>query len=107
MTEKLRLRCSALPLAFKCAGSARRGPLVIDETHEAGALGTATHEALAKLIDTGRVDWEVLPTLAAKHEVDEAELRSLVALGAKLWDSVKESFPMASTEVALSYEDGA
>ena len=99
MTEKLRLRCSSLPLAFRCAGSVRRGPLVIDERNDAGELGTAAHEALANLIDTGRVDWEALTALAQKHNVDATELRTLVALGARLWDSVKESFPMASTEV--------
>lgn len=103
MAEVLKLRCSALPLAFRCAGSARRGELSINETSEAADLGTAAHEGLATVVATGRVNWDGVGELAQRHGVDEGELRGLLAQGSKLWEQVKDSFPNASTEVALTY----
>lgn len=104
MTEKLHLRCSSLPIAFLCPGSVRTGPLVIDEDHEGGRMGTAAHEGQATLVNTGRVDWDAVPDIARRHGVDEAELRSLLGLASRLWDQVRNSFPNASAEVELSYE---
>jgi hypothetical protein len=103
---KLVLRCSALPLAFKCAGSVRPGAVPINESNDAADVGTAGHEGLAEMVKTGRVDWEAVPALAKKHDVDEAELRVLLALGAQLWHDVRESFPGAETEVAMQAEIG-
>jgi hypothetical protein len=105
-TEKLRLRCSALPLAFKCAGSVRRGPLVIDERSEAADLGTAAHEGLAEMVSQGRVQWDDVGELAKRHGVDERELRILLALGQKLWDQVSSSFPGADTEMLFETDVG-
>lgn len=103
MTEKLRLRCSQLPLAFKCAGSVRTDGLVIDETHEAGAMGTAAHEAHAHMVTHGLVDWDGVDELARRHGVDASELRSLLGLGQRLWEQVSGSFPNASAEVSMAY----
>ncbi len=100
----LTLRCSGLPLAFLCPGSVRRDEgLRIDESGEDARLGTAAHEGLATLVATGRIDWEGVPELAQRHEVDEQALRGLLAQGLKLWTSVRESFPNASTEQPLEY----
>jgi hypothetical protein len=101
----LKLRCSALPLAFKCAGSVRPSAIEINETNDAAALGTAAHEALAFLVGLGRPDWDAVPALAKRHGVNEVELRVLLAAGAKLWDLVKDSLPNAMTEVALEHTD--
>ena len=101
------LRCSALPLAFRCAGSVRPGSVPINEQNDAADVGTAGHEGLAALVRTGRIDWEAVPELAKKHDVDEPELRVMLALGARLWASVRESFPNASEEVALKAQIGA
>lgn len=103
---KLTLRCSALPLAFRCAGSVRPGAVPINEHNDAADVGTAGHEGLAVLVRTGRIDWEGVPALAQAHDVDEAELRVMLALGAQLWSSVRESFPGAETEVAMQAEVG-
>lgn len=100
----LQLRCSALPLAFKCAGSVRLGEVVINDTSDAAELGTAAHEGLATMVNTGRVDWQGVPALAKGHGFNEGELRGLLAAGAKLWEPVKDSFPNAMTEADLSYE---
>jgi len=106
MTDLIQLRCSALPLAFRCPGSARPGAVPVNESHEAADVGTAGHEGLAELVRTGRIDWDAVPALAQKHEVDAAELRVMLALGVKLWQQVRESFPNASAEVEMKHEIG-
>lgn len=103
MSEKLRLRCSALPRAFLCGGSVRQGELVIDEVNDAAFMGRAAHEGHAKMVETGRVDWESVPELARSHGVEERELRVLLALGQRIWNELRESVPNASTEVAFRY----
>lgn len=115
MTEKLRLRCSALPLAFLCPGSVRRGELVINDTSEPAELGTAAHAGLATLVERGWADWDGIPELARKHGVGETDLRVLIAQGVKLWESqlpdsdkrVLDCFPDPLTEVELEHEDDA
>lgn len=76
---------------------------MINESGAAAQMGTAAHEGLAALVETGRVDWEGVPALAKRHGVEETELRVLLAQGQKLWEQVRESFPNASTEVELGY----
>lgn len=105
MTEKLHLRCSSLPIAFRCPGSVRTGPLVIDEANEAGAMGTAAHEAHAHMVTHGLVDWDGVAELARRHDVDAGELRSLLGLGQLLWEQVNVSFPNASAEVSMAHAD--
>lgn len=104
MTDALQLRCSSLPLAFRCPGSVRKGTIAINDTSDAAELGTAAHEGLATLANTGRVDWDAVPKLARGHGFNEGELRGLLASSAKLWALVKDSFPHPMTEVPLSYE---
>lgn len=106
MSELLQLRCSGLPLAFRCPGAARGGALRIDDVHESADTGTAAHAGLARLVETGRVDWDAIPELARRHGCEEEELRILIALGAKLWEEVKESFPEPVTEQLLRYTLG-
>lgn len=106
MTDLIHIRCSSLPLAFRCPGSTRRGALPVNESHAAADGGTAAHEGHAIMVRTGKVDWEAVPALARKHEVDGQELRVLLALGLQLWDQIKESFPNASVEMPLKYQIG-
>jgi hypothetical protein len=108
MTEQLiHLRCSSLPLAFRCPGSVRRGVVPINASNDAADVGTAGHEGNAALVRTGRVDWDGVPALAKKHDVDEKELRVLLALSSKLWEQVGPSFPNAEAEVALKHQIGS
>lgn len=105
MTQPLALRCSSLPLHFKCPGSARPARVPVNASNDAADVGTAGHDGLAGLVRTGQLDLDTAaPALASKHDVDETELRVLLALGAKLWNQVKGSFPNASAEVALEHE---
>lgn len=108
MTQPLSLRCSSLPLHFKCPGSARPAKVPINASNDAADVGTAGHDGLAGLVRTGQLDLdEVAPELASKHGVDPTELRVLLALGARLWAQVKGSFPNAATEMALEYQLGS
>lgn len=107
MSDLIQLRCSAMPLAFKCPGSVRRGVVLINESNDAAELGTAAHEGLAKLVSTGKVDYDGVPGLAKKHAVNETDLRVLLAQGAKLWEEVKASIPDPMTEVELKHTLGS
>jgi hypothetical protein len=105
--EVIHLRCSQLPLAFTCPGSVRVPAAVpVNAQNDAADVGTAGHAGLATLVRTGAVDWEGVPELAKEHEVEQGELRVLLALGLKLWLKVRESFPNASAELALAHRLG-
>lgn len=104
---QLELRCSGLPLAFRCPGSVRPEGLEVDESGEASELGTAAHEGLAELVDTGHPPWGETGELARRYGVEERDLRALLALGARLWREVAAAFPKASTEHELTYRDPA
>lgn len=106
MTQLIQLRCSGLPLVHRCPGAARIGTLRVDDAHESADTGTAAHAGLARLVETGRVDWDAIPELARKHECDEEELRILIAMGAKLWEEVKATFPDPVTEQLLRFDVG-
>ena len=102
--EGIWLRCSALPLAYLCAGSVRDGGLRVDPVHEAAGAGSAAHEAMPSLVETSAVEWDRIDEIAANHGADPSEVRMLVALGAKLWATVRHFFPLSATEVPLSAE---
>ncbi len=101
--QLIRLRCSSAPIAFKCGGSVRLGAVPVNEAHEAAGVGTAAHEGLATLVETGRVDWDAVPSIATRHCANEPELRALLSAGSKLWEQVKDRFPGARSELGLSF----
>lgn len=98
------LRASSLPMAFRCAASVRRGAIPLNESNAASSAGTAAHEALRALAETGSVNWDAIPAVASRHNADPDEVRMLAAMGAKLWPSVVGSFPDALTEVELAVQ---
>jgi hypothetical protein len=98
----LDLRASGMPLAFLCPGSARPATLPINEDMAAGRLGSAVHEALRTLAETGSVPWASIPEIAARHLVGVEEVRILCGQAANLWPTLAPSFPDAMTEVPLS-----
>lgn len=103
-SQILSLRASALPLAFRCPASIRRGALNLNQSHEAASNGTAAHELLRTLPSSGKIDWERVPDVAKSFAADPDETRMLVALGTKLWNQIEESFRGAMTEVDLKHE---
>lgn len=104
MADITHLRASSLPLAFLCPASVRPPALRIVQSNNAADLGTAVHEALRSLAETGRVDWDALPAIAERHGVGVDEMRFLCGKAAKLWPDLKDSFPRALTELELSAE---
>jgi hypothetical protein len=101
----LELRCSELPLAFTCPGAVRPATVRLDESGAEAELGKAAHEGLAIVAETGRVDWPDVERLALRYDVDEPELRALLALGLRLWAEVGGLFPRAVAEHELVYRD--
>jgi hypothetical protein len=55
-------------------------------------LGTSAHEILARVVTDDFVPWSEVPKTAARHGVDEGELRHLAHAGAKLWMQVRDHF---------------
>lgn len=98
------LRASAAPLAFLCGASIRRGEVPINQLSEAADIGTAAHEALRPLAETGRLDWEAIPAIAKRYSVPEDDVRILCAQANKLWPELAPIFKDALTEVELSTE---
>lgn len=102
--QDISLRASATPLAMVCAASVRTEGMRVDETHSAANVGTAAHEALQSLAETGSIDWDAIPAIAERHGVPETDVRILCAQAWKLWPFLAESFTDALTEVELSAE---
>lgn len=102
MNDAITIRASATPLAFKCPASVRSPDVRISESSEPADLGTAAHEALRPLAEGAGVRWDELPDIAARHGVDDTDLRVLVAAAARLWPGIAPSFRDALTEVPLS-----
>lgn len=105
-SRTITLRCSSLPLVLGCAGALIDPEIRIREDVAAADAGTAGHELLAKLVDTGTVPWDSVADVAAKHGADPDEVRMLLACGAKLWQQVSGSFVNARTEVEGSLTRG-
>jgi len=103
VTNLVTIRCSSLPIAFKCPGAVRPAEVLINPTSDAAEMGTAAHEVLAAMVLTGSVDWDLVGEISRVNGVDRAELGMLVANGAKLWEQVKGSFPEPDVEVELEH----
>ncbi len=90
-----------MPLAFLCPGSARPAAIAINEDSSPARVGTATHEALRTLAETGSIPWATIPEIAARHAVNVEDVKMLCAMAGKLWPTIASSFPEAMTEVPL------
>lgn len=103
--DGLHLRCSALPTLMLCPG-ARGDGLRIDPVNDAAGVGSAAHEALRALVERGEPEWDRIPDIAATHGADHDEVRMLVAMARKLWQTpgVGDRHQHPLTEVALSAE---
>jgi hypothetical protein len=105
----LTLRASSLPLNFICPGSARAPELRIRESGEAADLGTAVHELLALLLDSGACqEWmdKQVDAKALEHDVDIDDLDFLFRRGQQLWRQVRDTFPNPLTEIMVSVDLG-
>lgn len=98
----IEIRASRAPLAFACPGSIRPASIALSAEGTASRVGTATHAALQVLAESGSIDWDGIPELAARHDVNPEEVRILCGMASKLWPTLSPSFPGALTEVYLS-----
>lgn len=98
------IRASDLPLAFKCPGSVRKTKTPAKEHYVEADLGSAVHEAGRPLVEGQGIDFPGLTQIAIRYGVEEKQLRIMVALMIQLWGKVRDYFPEAVTEVAVSYE---
>lgn len=106
MTDLVTLRCSALPMAFRCGGSVRPGSLKINESHDAANDGTAAHKCFEELVRSGFIDWDEVDSVAVSHGADPDQVRILCAQATKLWRTVAPHFVDALHEVSLSARVG-
>ncbi len=96
--NELKLRASYAPTVHAC-GQSWRGDDGIDPTHEYSKLGTAVHDALAKMVQDQHVD---LNDIALLHGVDEDALATAYGYGVSAWNNpawpLKTYFPRAQAE---------
>jgi hypothetical protein len=76
------LRASSLPLYMKC-GASLRGDLNISEWFPESVLGTAAHDAAARMVRGEPVD---LDAIASLYGVEQGDLGPLYVGASKLWN---------------------
>jgi hypothetical protein len=107
--EVLQLRCSQLPLAFKCPGSVDRDAqaLRVDQISDPAELGTAVHAVLAQVITDNMDGLPNLSVTAGYYGIDDAdELVMLCWFGLKAWKELgPKYFIQPQTEAELEYTD--
>ena len=102
MGKVVRLRPSALPLAFHCPAAIRGSGILINETNTAAGAGSATHELLCHLVEDGTIEWDRINEISDKHGgADDQEVRMLCGKACKIWPQLLPFFPRAMTEVRI------
>lgn len=102
--KPVKLRASAMPTAFKCGGSIQPCDLEAEEVNEAAETGTAAHKCFESLAKIGKIDWENVDNVCDELDGNSEEVRMLCGKAQKIWTKLRESFPCALTEIAVSYE---
>jgi hypothetical protein len=91
------IRCSSLPLLFKCPASLG-GDMRIDEHHELADVGSEGHVLFRNLPRKGVIDWDAIDQYQESHR---GELRGLCASAARLWPQIEDRFAGCGTERKL------
>ena len=102
MTNQLKIRMSALPLAFLCAGSIRAPTIPLNETNEPARNGTASHLLFRNLVAVGTIDWDAIDPTCDDIGADSEEVRHLCGCAQRLWPKVAQYFPRAMSEVTVA-----
>lgn len=101
----IHLRCSELPTLARCSKPVELrigGEPMIYEDNDAGPFGSATHEAVANYITTGRPG--DLHAIAKRHGLTDDDLEELpesVAYTIGAWRKFADAFPNPQVEVAF------
>ena len=93
------MRCSKLPLFFKCPSLASAWEHPLESSSDAAELGTVVHAFLAAMV---RGQEPELTTIARPSGVDVGEVERLVNYGKKAWKELAPHFPNAEAEIPLS-----
>jgi hypothetical protein len=106
MTNKLTIRASSVWFHLLCPGSVHteQDEVRLNVGSAPASAGTAAHRCSEGLVKTGSVDWDAIPNVVRRYQVNEDELRMLCAMATKLWRDVSDSFPNALTEQTLRVE---
>lgn len=102
--QRVKLRASAMPTAFKCGGSVQPVELQVEEVNEAAETGSASHKCFESLVEAGKIDWENINNVCDDMGGNSEEVRMLCAKASKMWKSLRDTFPCALTEIAVDYE---
>ena len=102
----IEVRASALPLLLTCPAALVAPAVRIVETSPQARDGTAAHELLRGLPETGRVDWGALEGVCERHQADPTEVRCLVSNGVALWPDLEPRFAggVAESELRLEHD---
>jgi hypothetical protein len=98
------LRASAMPLAFRCPGSIRAADIQINTSNEAARCGSAAHKLSETLPTDGTIDFSRIGEIADEYACDYHELEYLCRQAQRIWPKLRESFPLASTEVGGDFD---
>lgn len=101
--KSIKLRASAMPTAFKCGGSVQPCDIDVEEVSEPAETGTAFHKCAESLATTGKIDWGNIDNVCDDLEGNSEEVRMLCSKVSKLWPQLRDTFPCALTEIAVSY----
>lgn len=103
----MKLRCSKLPLAFKCPASVYgdSDDILIEFAHEGGAMGSAVHAVLETLVRAGTFEVPDVRPVSLKFGVESEELTRLSTYGLHAWKALAQYFPSPQTEVELEDDD--
>jgi hypothetical protein len=100
----IHIRCSALPAAFTCPGSAQAVDVEIAPSSEPADQGSAGHEVMQAIVDTDArsIDDIDIVEIARRFEADPEELRIQAFTGLKVWKQIRSRFGGAQGEVELT-----
>lgn len=102
--EYITLRCSSLPIIMACPGAAVPPEVPVREACEPATVGTVGHMLLEQLPENGRINFEEIPAVAKRYDLNEDELSVLCALGTSMWRELEGTFSGADTETSLGQE---
>jgi len=100
------IRASSTPEGLLCPGSWRTGELRISPYSGEGALGSACHEVLARVVEQDMMILEALdiPATAQRWGVEVEELRILCAFGLQAYRQLRDVIEGAEVEAELVTE---
>lgn len=102
--ENIKIRGSSADRFLSCASSALTTDHPYNPQSNAAGLGSAVHEVLAELVDTGKMPPEVMDRAARTWGVDVDEIERLASYGARAWEDLAEEFEGGAAEVRIDGE---